>query len=138
MAIFTVHLPPTPSGAAPAAEKIVFLRDGFSWPAFFFGPFWLLWKRAWIAAAAWALLLTLDGLVAWKFNVSREAASWISLALAAWLGFEGGRVVAWSLARRGYVESDVVVGDDEEEAEAIFFHRWRASAPQTESGATGA
>ncbi|WP_036282678.1 DUF2628 domain-containing protein [Methylocystis sp. ATCC 49242] len=134
MAIFTVHLPPTAQGAAPAPEKIVFLRDGFSWPAFFLGPFWLLWRRAWIAAAAWTALLTVIGLVAWKLKISRDAMSWLGLSLAVWLGLEGERIVAWALARRGYVETDVVVGDDEEEAEMAFFHRWRGIAPQARSG----
>lgn len=45
MASFSVFAPP---GAQMAPEKIVFLRDGFSTPAFLFGPFWLLWKRAWL------------------------------------------------------------------------------------------
>jgi len=134
MAIFTVHLPPTTQGAAPAPDKIVFLRDGFSWNAFFFGPLWLAWSRAWLAAAGWSLLLVVIGLVAWKLRVSRDAMSWLGLALAVWLGFEGERVVAWALARRGYVETDVVIGDDEEEAELAFFHRWRATAPQSRSG----
>lgn len=130
MAIFTVHLPPTAAGQRPAPEKIVFLRDGFSWPAFIFGPFWLAWRRAWLVAGLWTLLLVAVGLIAWKLRVSRDAMSWLTLALAAWLGFEGGRLVAWSLARRGYVEHDLVIGDDVDEAEAAFFHRWSASAQE--------
>jgi len=134
MAIFTVHLPPTAAGASPAPDKIVFLRDGFSFYAFFFGPFWLVWSRAWIAAAAWTLLLTLIGLAAWKLKVPRDAISSLGLTLAVWLGFEGERLIAWTLARRGYAEQDVVVADSEEEAEEAFFHRWRATAPQVPSG----
>lgn len=128
MAIFTVHLPPAASGEAPAVDKIVFLRDGFSYPAFLFGPFWLLWNRAWLAAGLWTLLLTLVGLVAWKLRVPRDAAPWVGMALGAWLGFEGARLIAWTLARRGYAESAVVIGDSAEEAEEVFFHRWRPGA----------
>jgi hypothetical protein len=132
MAIFTVHIPPTAAGARPEPERIVFLRDGFSWPAFFFGPFWLVWRRAWLAAGLWTLLLVIVALIAWKLRVPRDAMSWAGLALAAWLGFEGVRLVAWSLARRGYVERDIVVGDDVEEAEEVFFHRWSAPAEEQE------
>lgn len=129
MAIFTVHLPPTAPGAALEPEKIVFLREGFNYFAFVFGPFWLLHKRAWIAAAGWALLLTTIGVLAWKLRVPKEAISWVPLALATWLGFEGDRLVAWTLARRGYAESDVVIADDADEAEAVYFHKLQSAAP---------
>ncbi|MFO1102727.1 MAG: DUF2628 domain-containing protein [Methylocystis sp.] len=123
MAIFTVHYPRTASGALPPPDKIFFLRDGFSWPALLFGPFWLAWRRAWIVAGLWTLLLVALALIAWKMRVSRDAISWLTFALAVWLGFEGERLVGWNLARRGYVEQDLVVGDDIDEAETAFFHR---------------
>jgi hypothetical protein len=122
MAIFTVHFPRTASGALPAPDKIVFLRDGFSWPAALFGPFWLAWRRAWIVAGLWTLLLVALSLLAWKMRVSRDAISWLT--------FEGERLVGWNLARRGYVEQDLVVGDDIDEAEAAYFHRHRPVAKE--------
>ena len=127
MAIFTVHFPPTGPGKPPAPEKVVFLRDGFSWPAFIFGPFWLAWRRAWLVAGLWTLLLVTLALIAWQLRVSRDAMSWLTLGLAVWLGFEGERLVGWNLARRGYVEQDLVIGDNLDEAEAAYFHRHRAS-----------
>ncbi|MFO1124517.1 MAG: DUF2628 domain-containing protein [Methylocystis sp.] len=129
MAIYTVHVPRAAPGQLPAPEKIVFLRDGFSWPAFVFGPFWLAWRRAWIVAGLWTLLLVALALLAWKLRVSREAIYWLTLALAVWLGFEGGRLVGWNLARRGYVERDLVVGEDIDEAETVFFLRHRSAEP---------
>ena len=53
MNTYTAHLAP---GRAP-----VLLRDGFSWGAFFFGPFWLLAHRAWIPGAVALLLFALAG-----------------------------------------------------------------------------
>lgn len=125
MAIFTVYLPP---GDAPAPEKIVFLRDGFSFPAFFFGPLWLLWARAWIMAGAWTLLLAAIGGLGAVLKIPSETMSLAGLAAAMVLGFEGERLVAWSLNRRGYVETDLVIGDSVGEAEEVFFHRWRPRA----------
>ncbi|MGJ0397488.1 MAG: DUF2628 domain-containing protein [Methylocystis sp.] len=132
MAIFTVHVPRTAAGQLPAPDKIVFLRDGFSWPAFLFGPFWLAWRRAWTVAGLWTLLLVALALLAWKLRVSREGISLLTFALAVWLGFEGERLVGWNLARRGYVERDLVVGEDIDEAETVFFHR--QSQTQTNAG----
>ncbi len=128
MAVFTVHLPPASAGQRPEPEKIVFLRDDFSWPAFLFGPLWLLWKRAYLAALLWTLLLACVSFAAWKLRLPSDATPYLGLALGVWLGFEGGRFVAWALARRGYSESDVVIGENAEEAEMAFFHRWRPVA----------
>jgi hypothetical protein len=130
MAIFTVHLPPAPAGAPPAPEKIVFLRDdGFAWPAFFFGPFWLAWHKAWLATLLWTLALAALGLLGWKLHISGDVLSWAGLAMSVLLGYEGSRLVAWTLARRGFTESAVVIGDSADEAEEVFFHNWRKPAP---------
>jgi len=137
MAIFTVHMPPAPAGEAPAADKIVFLRDGFSIPAFLFGPFWLVWHRAWLPAALWTAALVLIG-AGTTLVASKDAMSIVSFAMATALGFEGPRLLAWSLARRGYSERSVVQGDDLDEAEDVFFHDWRtAGAASIETPSSG-
>ncbi len=131
MTSFTVHVPPTPPGDEPAPEKIVFLRDGFSTSAFVFGPFWFLWKRAWLPAFLWALVLALVAGAGALARIPADAMSIPGFAVSLFLGFEGGRILAWSLQRRGYVESDVVIGENEEEAEAVYFERLRARGAQT-------
>ncbi|HEY8065314.1 MAG TPA: DUF2628 domain-containing protein [Methylosinus sp.] len=127
MAVYTVHIPPAAPGEAPSPERIVFLRDGFSTPAFLLGPLWLLWRRAWLPAVLWtaALALILGGGAA--FALDAEAASVLQLALGLLLGLEGPRLVAWSLERKGYTESAVMVADSIDEAEDVFFANWRPS-----------
>jgi hypothetical protein len=139
MTIFTVYLPPSAEGRPAPPEGIVFLRDGFSFPAFLFGPFWLLWKRAFIPAAGWALLLALVAGLGALLKIPVAAMSSAGFAAALILGFEGERLLAWSLRRKGYVESDVVFGENEEEAEEVFFHRWDGGgAAKSLPGETGA
>lgn len=133
MAIFTVHLPPERE-AAP--EKIVFLRDGFSGWAFVFGPIWFMWKRAWLAAFLWSLVLAAVAGAGSLLKIPADAMSFAGLAVSLFLGFEGVRILAWSLQRRGYVESDVVIGENEEEAEMVYFGRLRA--PEKFSAGSGA
>jgi hypothetical protein len=41
------------------------------------------------------------------------------------------------MARRGYVEQDLVIGDDMDEAEAAYFHRHRLSEPTAKDGDAG-
>jgi len=135
MASFSVFAPPD---AHMAPEKIVFLRDGFSMPAFLFGPLWLLWKRAWLPAATVIALMSLLPLLAKLPGAAPALPGILGLALAAWLGFEGRQILAWSLRRRGYVESDLVVAENEEEAEEVYFARLGAgvtAAPPAEAAA---
>ncbi len=133
MATFTVHAPPASAlGAAP--EKVIFLRDGFSWGAFFLGPFWLAWQRAWIPAAIWALALAGVALIGVKAHVGDEVMALVSFAMSLALGFEGPRLVAWSLARAGYQEKSVVVGETLDEAEEVFFRKESGSQSAGERG----
>jgi hypothetical protein len=125
MAAFTVHIPATPAGQTPPADKIVLLRDGFSFPATLFGPFWLAWNRAWLGAIGWAILLAAIAFIGYKLGIPKRTMALVGLALSVVLGFEGVRLIAWCLARKGYAESGVVVGENAEEAEEIFFHNWR-------------
>src|SRR3712207_2763918 len=37
----------------PSRRPPVLVREGFSWGAFLFGPFWLLANRLWLAALLW-------------------------------------------------------------------------------------
>jgi hypothetical protein len=124
MATFTVHTPAR-AGDALSPEKVAFLRDGFSGWAFLFGPLWLAWNRAFIAAGVWLALVLLADVAAAELGLGEESLFFINLALGLALGFEGSRVVAWTLARRGYSEESVVVGSDVTEAEMAFFHNWR-------------
>jgi hypothetical protein len=126
MAIFTVH---TPAAEPDASDKFVFLRDGFSIPAFVFGPLWLLWNRAFLAAGAWLGLLAVLGLFGRTLGVGLESLWFVNVALSLALAFEGSEVLAWSLARRGYCASGVVMGETATEAEDYFFHHWRAGTP---------
>lgn len=91
----------------------VLLREGFSFGALIFGPFWLAAHRAWIPALGAFVLALLIPLL------SRPPASLVLLpGLALLLGLSGRDLVRRSIARRGYLESDVVTGRDEDEAAA--------------------
>src|SRR3954471_16043306 len=50
MPVYTVHAP-VADGTDPrsATDRFVFVRDGFHFWAFLFGPLWLAWHRLWLA-----------------------------------------------------------------------------------------
>jgi Protein of unknown function (DUF2628) len=89
----------------------VLVREGFSLGALVFGPLWLVAHRAWIPAVASFLLAILFPLL-----IRPPTSIVLVLGLALLLGFSGRDLVRWSIARRGYLESSIVAGRNEDEA----------------------
>jgi hypothetical protein len=89
----------------------VLLPDGWSWGAAIFGPLWLLAHRAWIPAALFAAVVVLVQLL-----MPTVLASLIGLGLGVLAGLLGRDAVRWSLERRDYLLTHVLVARDEEGA----------------------
>lgn len=118
MAIYTVHSrqPDTRNG-----DDIVFVKEGFCWPAFLFTAVWLLYKRMWIVLAmvvAYELAVAASGDL---LNLGALALLPGSLAVSLVLGFEGTDIYRWTLRLRGYREIGVQSGQSLEDAELGFF-----------------
>ena len=128
MAIYVVM---APAGEGEVPEKAVFLRDGFSIAAFIFGPFWLFWNRAYLAAGLWLALVTMLAVGGGALGLQPEATALVNLALSLALAFEGVRLIIWTLERRGFRQSGVVACDNAQEAEEVFFHNRRAAYPSS-------
>ena len=95
---------------APNREPIL-LRDGFSWGALLFGPFWLLAHRAWIPAAlSFAAFVLLGALLRDPFHTTA------TLGLMVLHGFSGNDLRAWSLERRGFLMAHVLAARGEDDA----------------------
>jgi hypothetical protein len=128
MAVYSVFEPPERSNnVADDAERFAFVRDGFSWPAFAFGPIWMLWNRLWLvligyfgAVAALAIGMRVDG-----FHGGVQAWAWFLFAVL--VGLEASSLRRWTLMRRGWNDLGVVVADDLEAAERRFFSAWAPS-----------
>lgn len=91
------------------------LREGFSWAAFAFAPFWLLRHGLWLALLAYLVLAAaLIGFAPDSFR----GLGLVGLHLLA--GFEGRDLLRLRLARLGRPERGVVLAHDEDAA------LWRA------------
>jgi len=126
MAVYTVHEPPRRHDDALAhTERFVFVRDGFSWPAFLFGPLWMLRHRLWLAFIVYLLVVFALG-AATRVAGAGDWVLGISLLVALLIGFEASTLRRYALGRRGWNTVGVVVGDDLESAERRFFDAWSA------------
>jgi hypothetical protein len=89
----------------------VVLREGFSWGALLFGPFWLLLHRAWIPAAlSFAAFVLVGALLRDPFQ------DVVTLGLMLLLGLTGNDLLAWSLERRGFLLAHVITARTEADA----------------------
>ncbi|MCW8086658.1 DUF2628 domain-containing protein [Sabulicella glaciei] len=117
MRSWTLHLPPEGAAKGP-----VLLREGFSWGAFLFGPFWLWWHRCWLAGLAAFLLLVALNFVPGSMGLA------LVLAAHILLGLHGRDLRRWTMERRGWRLSHVVLAKDEESALARLFRKAPAVA----------
>lgn len=132
MSVYTIQAPAGSYGEAEL-EDSAFLREGFSWGAFFFAIFWLLWHRLWVTAALWIIVCV--GFTWLSFTVlSFGSFLLIALALHILLGLEAHALLRRRYARHDYRLMGVISAESREVAERRFFSRFIPEAPQTPSG----
>jgi len=125
MAVYTVHEPPLrryESLAAP--ERFAFVRDGFVFWAFLWGPLWMLRHRMWLVLIGYVVVFGLLQFALYFFGVSDTVKAIAGLLLDVLVGIEAGTLRRFTLGRRGWRNVGVVVGDDVEMAERRFFDAW--------------
>ncbi len=125
MSAYTVHEPPNPAiDRIDRAEAMSFLKDGFSWAAFVFGPVWLLANRLWLGFAGYAAISAAFTAAATALGLD---AAWISLAIVglhAVVGYEAHALQVAALEQRGWNMVGSVMGASETECERRFFEGW--------------
>jgi hypothetical protein len=134
MAFYSVHL--RGNGFQSVAEA-AFVRQAFSWKAFFFGPLWLLWHRLWAGLALWAAGYSI--LIAASLTVvSASACLLMALALQMLLGLEANRLREAKLAAQGYRLVEIIAAPAREEAEIAFYRQSEAPDDPLADIASGA
>jgi hypothetical protein len=127
MPVYTVHEPPqreSDDDALGHAMRFRFVRDGFHFWAFLLAPLWMLLHRLWIELIAYLLIVGGAAFVMRRLGIEETAGFWVALFLAVLIGMEASSLLRWKLARRGFAQVGIVVGDDLEEAERRFFASW--------------
>jgi hypothetical protein len=130
MIAFTVHEPPNPpADRIERAERLEFVRDGFSPFAAALPPLWMVMNRLWLALFLYLLVwLGADFLLA-AAGVDKTLIGLINLAANVVVGFEASSIRRWTLDRRSWSEIGTVVGKNRAECERRFFDRWLDAQP---------
>jgi hypothetical protein len=130
MTIYTVHAPPDAEVSAETAQRIRFVKEGFSFWALVLPAFWLLFNRLWLGFLGWlAVIVALQVAGRW---VGEMETGVVAFVFGVWFAIEARDIQRWTLARRGWRFLGVVEGPDRDTAERRFFEAWLgagASAP---------
>lgn len=101
----------------------VFVREGFSWGAFFFSVAWALRHRMWFVALALLALMLGTAAIGEVLNLDAGLVEALAFAVSLWIGFEGNDWRRAALRRKGYAEAGIVAAPALELAEHQFFDR---------------
>jgi uncharacterized protein DUF2628 len=125
MAVYTVHQPPLKKyEAAPDPERFAFVRDGFSFWAFLFGPVWMLRHRMWLVLLGY-IVIAGAMLVGLRFvGASPNGSLFAVLMLQLLVGLEAGTLRRFTYGRRRWRNVGTVVGSDRDTVERRFFDSW--------------
>jgi len=125
MIIFTVHEPPAPPiDRLDRAEAMVFLKDGFTWGAFLFGPIWLAANRLWLSAVGYIVLAVFGYVLLERAGAAESLFGLFILALNAVVGFEAHWLKSSKLEASGWNALGSVTGRSLAECERRFFENW--------------
>src|SRR5262245_27877753 len=129
MAVYTVHEPPLRKAPSePDPMRFAFVRDGFHFWAFVFGPLWMLRHRLWLVLIGYLVVMAGFAALLTSLRVPPGTGGVVGLLVALLIGLEASSLRRWTLARRGWNGVGVVVADDVELAERRFFDAWTGAA----------
>ncbi len=120
--IYTVH--ENPDRDEPS-ERMILVREGFSFWAFLLGLLWLLANRLWIPAILYVLFIVALMEGGARLGMGETMLSVWQVGSQVLLGLLAHDLQRWQLARRGYALRDVVVGESELLAERRAYDRQR-------------
>jgi hypothetical protein len=126
MPVYTVHAPVTNHAGIRASDRFAFVRDGFHVWAALLGAVWLAWHRLWLALIGWIVVMVAVDFGLAALGAGGTAIFLVDVMLALLTGLEAASLRRWTLSRRNWRQLDIVVADDEEQAERRFFDRWTA------------
>ena len=124
MRVYTVHEPPGGN-----LEDMVFVKEGFCWPALFVPALWLIYRRLWLGLAAWFVASIALAWLVRAAGLEDGAAAVVMLGFNLLVAFEANDWLRWTLDRKGYREVAVVAGSNQSEAEARYFQARLAGRP---------
>jgi hypothetical protein len=119
--IYTVHT--NAWSAAPDGDAVL-IKEGFSWPAFVFGPVWALWHGMWRTAIVLVLLSVAVSGAAFVAGLAEAGDLALSVGLQVAMGLWANDWRRHVLARRDVLERGAVAARRLRDAEQRYVRRY--------------
>ena len=127
MTLYTVNAPPAgPGETAPDPGSLVFVKEGFSWPALLLPEIWLIWRRMWLVLLLYVAVSAAFVMLAGRFG---DALAGLLVFCRFLFALEANGLRRWTLERNGYGMIGVAEGRGLAEAELRFFSEWSGAPP---------
>lgn len=123
---FTVYVK---RGDPQGYEYPEFIEEGFNWKAFLLAPFWALYHRLWLLGGGLLIFNAILTRATQMSGVDITVTAVVQLAVFAIVGFCADELRRRDLERRGYLLSDIVVGETLAQAQLRFFERYFSRNP---------
>ena len=124
MKIYSVFERPGGSGAAQLADPgrgVIFVKEGFCWPALLWPMLWALYHRMWLVTAIYIVISVLIGGLGEWLGGGHPLALIAALSFSLIAASEANRIRGWHLARQGYAQLASVAADNLALAEMRYF-----------------
>ncbi|GAB4539576.1 MAG: hypothetical protein Tsb0019_40050 [Roseibium sp.] len=124
MKTFIVMAPPEfedVAGDPRQTDRLQFVPDRFSVPAFLFSFFWLLVYRMWLVLLAYLAITLVFELLA--LTVRQEIMGVVALIATLLFALEAQALRRWSLERKGWRVVGIIDAANRDDAELRFLHK---------------
>ena len=117
MRVYTVHL--RHRGLNPDND-IVLVSEGFCWGACVLSLIWALWHRMWLVVLGLVIVSVVLNIMVYMLGMDETTGYFLNVGIAILIGLVANDIRRWSLARLGFVDSGVALGDNQDDALARF------------------
>ncbi|MEQ1889033.1 MAG: DUF2628 domain-containing protein [Alphaproteobacteria bacterium] len=129
MQIYSIFEPAAGPVRLDDPRSVIFLKEGFCWPALFAPLLWMLYHRMWLAAAGYVGLSAMVALLGGMLGSQEAPAALIGVGFGLIVAFEAHGLRRWQLLRNGYRQVATVASPDLPLAEARYFTNRPALPP---------
>ncbi|MDE0940871.1 MAG: DUF2628 domain-containing protein [Alphaproteobacteria bacterium] len=128
MRLYTVHhRPNVDERAATTDPDVVFVKEGFCWPALFVPLLWLVYRKQVWGLLAFLAVTAILSAATFVSGLDAITTSLLSVALSLYIAAQANDWRRWRLAADGYALVTVVGANNLRRAEEVYFYdRWQA------------
>ena len=109
-------------------QDLIFIKDGFCWPALVLPLIWPMWRGLWLVALLASILLIAVSAAVQGGWLAPFTGSVIEAFVVLIVAFEGNNLRRWTKSRRGWREVGVVSGRHLADAERSFFRAYEVTS----------